>query len=59
MKTRTGLSRRNGGRWLGSFVYRFTGTSRNVLGFIIPGSDNIITTLPSSCVVENDFGAGC
>lgn len=42
---RTGLSRRRGGRWSGSFVYCFTATPENTTGVFIGGKNTRICTL--------------
>lgn len=55
----TGLSRRRGGRWFGSFVYCLTGTPENTIGSFNPEMTTLICTFAMCFVVENvRFGAG-
>lgn len=49
---RTGLSRRRGGRWSGSFVYCFTGWPGNTTGVFIGGKKTLICTLPRCFSVD-------
>lgn len=50
---RTGLSRRSGGLWSGSFVYRLIEMPANDLGSLRPGIKTRISTLPSVFSVDN------
>lgn len=50
---RTGLSRRRGGRWSGSFVYRLMGIPEKSLGSFSPGKKTRTSTLPRVFSVES------
>lgn len=63
--TRTGLSRRRGGRCCGKRVCCFTGTPVNIIGSFMLGRKTRIWTLETCVVLENDrlsgagFGGSC